>query len=67
VFVHVLDWPDRILSLPDFGARVTSASLLSDGSRVPVVQSASGVTLTLPPAGPNEVDRVVVLETARRH
>jgi alpha-L-fucosidase len=63
VFVHVLDWPDRMLSLPDLGARVTAASMLRDGSRVRVVQSEGGVTLTLPAAGPDEFDRVVVLET----
>jgi alpha-L-fucosidase len=28
VFVHVLDWPDRLLTLPDFGARVVRASML---------------------------------------
>lgn len=66
VFVHVLDWPDRMLSLPDFGARVTAATMLRDGARVPFVQSASGVTLTLPPPAADDVDRVVVLETARR-
>ena len=66
VFVHVLDWPDRMLALPDLGVRVTSASLLSDGARVPFVQSAVGVTLTLPPAAPDEIDRVVVLRTTKR-
>jgi alpha-L-fucosidase len=66
VFVHVLDWPDRMLSLPDWGARVTSASMLRDGARVRVAQSDSGVTLTLPPAQADEIDRVVVLETTSR-
>jgi alpha-L-fucosidase len=66
VFVHVLDWPDPMLALPDFGARVTAATMLRDGARVPFVQSASGVTLTLPPAGPEDVDRVAVLVTTHR-
>lgn len=66
VFVHVLDWPDRILSLPYFGARVMRASMLSNGERVGVAQSESGVTLTLPLAAPNELDRVIVLETRNR-
>jgi alpha-L-fucosidase len=66
VFVHVLDWPDRMLSLPDLGARVKTATMLRDGARVPVTQSESGVTLTLPTAEADEVDRVVVLETISR-
>ncbi len=66
VFVHVLDWPDRMLSLPDWGARVAGASLLSDGARVGVAQSESGVALTLPRAAPDEIDRVIVLKTTQR-
>ena len=63
VFVHVLDWQDRVLSLPHFGRRVVRASMLRDGERVDVAQSASGITLTLPASGSDEPDRVVVLET----
>jgi len=66
VYVHVLDWPDRMLSLPDFGAHVVRASMLNDGSRVDVVQSEHVVVLTLPPSTPDEPDRVVRLETRRR-
>jgi alpha-L-fucosidase len=66
VFVHVLDWPDRMLSLPDFGARVVRAWMLTNTERVGVAQSESGVTLTLPPAARDEPDRVVVLETRKR-
>jgi alpha-L-fucosidase len=65
VFVHVLAWPDRMLSLPDFGARVTRASMLRGGARVEFVQTTGGITLTLPPAGAEEIDRVIVLETTR--
>jgi alpha-L-fucosidase len=66
VFVHVLGWPDRLLSLPVFGASVVSASMLRSGERVDVVQSGGGVTLTLPPAAPDEPDRVIVLATRAR-
>jgi alpha-L-fucosidase len=66
VFVHVLDWPDRMLSLPDFGAHVVRASMVRDGTHVDVQQSENGVTLTLPPAVSNEPDRVIRLETRRR-
>src|SRR5256714_15270295 len=61
VFVHVLNWPDRLLALPDFGARVVGATTLKDGARVAVSQADGGLTLTLPPAATDEPDRVVVL------
>ena len=68
VFVHVLS-SDRSVSLPDFGARVVSASLLHNGARVPVAQSQAGLTFTLPDASVNAPDRVIVVGTTglRRH
>jgi alpha-L-fucosidase len=66
VFVHVLDWPDDMLALPDPGVRITAASMLRDGSRVTFTQSAHGVTVELPPAAADEIDRVVVLTTRPR-
>lgn len=66
VFVHVLDWADATLALPDIGARVLRASMLKGGASVPVFQSPAGVMLTLPPARADEPDRVVVLVTTKR-
>ncbi|HEU4996960.1 MAG TPA: alpha-L-fucosidase [Gemmatimonadaceae bacterium] len=66
VFVHVLDWPDRQLSLPDFGRRVTSARSLADGATVEVTQSSAGITVSLPPAPRDSIDRVIVLTTKAR-
>lgn len=70
VFVHVLDWPDRVLALPSLGARVLGASMFATGERVAVTQSEAGVALTLPIGArpPDDVDRVVVLTLeAARH
>jgi alpha-L-fucosidase len=66
VFVHVLDWPDRVLSLPAWGARIGAARLLGSDERVTVVQSADAVTLTLPAGAVDATapDRIVVLDTA---
>jgi alpha-L-fucosidase len=65
VFVHVLDWPDRTLSLPPLGASVVRASMLKGGRPVDVAESrdGGGVTLTLSPSTQDEPDRVVVLVT----
>jgi hypothetical protein len=62
VFVHVLDWPDRVLALPPIGARVRRARMLAGDAPVSFTQSEAGVTLTLPGSS-GEPDRVVVLET----
>ena len=60
VFVHVLDWPDPLLSLPPLGGRVRSARMLDGGAAVLLQQSAAGVTLQLPHT-PGDIDRVVVV------
>jgi alpha-L-fucosidase len=67
VFVHVLDWPDRVLALPALGARITEARALVTGEPVPMTQSETGVTLTLPAGGDADPDRVFVLTLAARH
>ena len=64
VYVHVLDWNDRELSLPALPKGVRRASLLIGGQAVPVRSSADGITLSLPPRAAGEVDQVVVLELA---
>jgi alpha-L-fucosidase len=65
VYVHVLDWSDPELALPPLGRRVRAARLLAGGAAVPVRQTATGLALTLPPRGADEIDQVVVLELAR--
>jgi alpha-L-fucosidase len=63
VYVHVLDWEDRGLTIPDFGATVRKAYMLSTGESVEVEQSEVGITLVLPVGEASEPDRVIVLET----
>src|ERR1043165_1428644 len=61
VFVHVLNWPDRLLSFPDVGGRISRARMLVSGESVEFTQNSAGVALTLPTAVGTEPDRVVVL------
>ena len=65
VFVHLLDWTDRVLAIPAFGQRIVRASLLGSSASVGVSQTEMGITLTMPADGSSEIDRVVVLETRR--
>ncbi len=61
VYVHVLEWDDVLLSLPPLGAPVVDARMLVTGELVRFVESDGGLTLTLPPGGADEPDRVVRL------
>lgn len=63
VFVHILNWPDRTLSIPDLGRKVFRATMLDDGSVVDVASVKGGITLTLPQQPGERADRVVVLVT----
>jgi alpha-L-fucosidase len=66
VFVHVLEWSDPALALPSWGQRIVSARMLDGGAAVEVVQSPTGITLTLPRSPAGTPARVVVLVTARQ-
>jgi alpha-L-fucosidase len=61
VFVHVLDWRDRLLAIPIVGVRVTRATMLDNGDTVDYEQTPVGLRLTLPGSGADEPDRVVML------
>jgi alpha-L-fucosidase len=62
VYVHVLDWPDRELSIPGLGAPVARARLLATGEPVAIAASANGLVLSLPPGGRDDPDRVIAIE-----
>jgi alpha-L-fucosidase len=64
VYVHVLDWPDGILSLPSLERCITTAHTLATGDVLGFEQDDHGVTLILPETGGDVVDRVIVLETS---
>ncbi|UCC25556.1 MAG: alpha-L-fucosidase [Gemmatimonadales bacterium] len=66
VYVHVLDWPDAILSLPPLERCITTAQMLATGETLGFGQDDHGVTLRLPEGATDLVDRVVVLETSER-
>jgi len=64
IYVHVVDWPDEVLALPDVGA-VTGATLLSSGRKVEMTRLAGGLALRLPREIRDPVDTIVVLEKGR--
>ncbi len=62
VYVHILNWKDKVLALPAVGKKVKAARLFSDKSKVAVAQTADGLILTLPKLDEKAYDTVVELD-----
>jgi alpha-L-fucosidase len=60
IYVHILDWQDDALLLP-LHRPVKSAALIT-GASVPMRRVHDAIELTLPAAGADEWDRIVVLQ-----
>jgi alpha-L-fucosidase len=65
VFVHVLDWRDRLIAIPLVGLRVSRATMLGSAEPLDFEQTSVGLRLTLPNRGAGEPDRVIVLSTLK--
>jgi alpha-L-fucosidase len=64
VYVHVLDWPDKVLALPLPPRPVKAARYMADGSEVPFSRDADALLLRLDPEKADPLDTIVVLELA---
>ncbi len=62
VYVHILDWPDPVLVLPDFGKKVTAASMFIDDKKVEFAQDKNAIYLQLPDGYEKEWDRIIILK-----
>ena len=63
LFIHILDWPDRMLVLPPLDRSVKGAKMLKGGAKVELRQDPAGAVLVLPAApAAEEFDTVVELE-----
>lgn len=61
IYVHVLDWSDELLALPDLG-KFRRASFLATGEPVETKAMAGGIVLRIPRPLRDPVDTIVVLE-----
>jgi len=66
VFVHVLEWKDKVLALPRLPRAVRAASYLRDASKVVFNDKGDALLLTLGEAPRDPYDTVVVLDLAPR-
>ncbi|GAH64575.1 unnamed protein product, partial [marine sediment metagenome] len=65
LYAHVFEWPESgELSIPPLEGNVTKATLLTAAGpqTLEAGQTEAGVTVSLPPAAPDLVASVVVLE-----
>jgi len=64
VYVHVLRWPGKTLSLSPIDEKIVSARALT-GGEVTFGQTAKGISLTLPEKDRNPLDTVIELKLDR--
>ena len=62
VFVHVLDWKDRLLPIQGLGRPVAAVRYVGRAGTPTVTAVAGGVLLGIDPPRPDEVDVVIELE-----
>ena len=64
LYLHVFDWPTGPLKVPGVKGQVARAYLLADADAKPLKIAAGedGITIDLPPAAPDPVITVIVLE-----
>ncbi len=65
VYVHVLDWPERVLALPWHGKKIVSATLSRSSASVRYEQKDDAVILWLPYRPAELIDEVVELRVSR--
>jgi alpha-L-fucosidase len=65
VFVHVLDWNDRLLALPRPDKPVKRARYFAGGKPVPFTLEKDALLLRLDPPAPDAIDTIVELELGR--
>jgi alpha-L-fucosidase len=66
LFIHLFQWSAGAFELPATQEKVTKAYMLADAQKTPLAVKQNGQkwSISLPQAAPDEVDSVLVLETA---
>ena len=61
VYVHITNLEDNNLLLPDFGKKIKSISLFSDGTSLKFKQDAYGTAINIPADKKDDIDTILVL------
>jgi alpha-L-fucosidase len=62
VFVHILNFEDNNLLLPDFGKKVKGITLFKTGAKLKYKQDAFGIAISIPEDVIDETDTILVIE-----
>ncbi|MEB3323371.1 MAG: alpha-L-fucosidase, partial [Synechococcaceae cyanobacterium] len=65
VYLHILRWPGETLTLPPIKGDIVESTVLTGGTAT-VVQSETGLTVTLPTTSRAPLDTIVKLEVKQR-
>ena len=64
VYLHILAWPQDVLTLPPLPAKIVQTSLLTGGN-AKVSQTDEGIEISVPKADRQPIDTIVVLRLDR--
>lgn len=63
VYVHILNWQDAVLAIPNLGRKIKSARLLKDGSTIEFLEHDKyGLLIRVPISAQDDVDTILTLE-----
>lgn len=62
VFVHILNFENNNLLLPDFGKKVKGITLFKTGAKLKYKQDAFGIAISVPEEAIDETDTILVIE-----
>lgn len=62
VFIHVVDWPDLELSLPDFGKNIKNVKFLKSGNNAQFEREEGVIRIKIPDTEKDEISTIIVLE-----
>jgi alpha-L-fucosidase len=62
IYIHILDWQDETIILPNLGKKVVSVKLFKGKSALKFLDNDFGLTIKIPKANRDDVDTIVELE-----
>ena len=61
IYLHILAWPEELLTLPALPAKIVKANTLTGGEAT-IKQTEAGIEITVPKSDRQEMDTIVALE-----
>jgi alpha-L-fucosidase len=62
VYLHILDWQDKLLPLPNMNGLIRSARYMKTGHRVDIIDTGQGLVINFAQEVLDPIDTIIVLE-----